>query len=121
MTATATLNLFGPDLAAHRGALLRFARRKVREHRRNGATLIKIMPSGGVGSIGDDPNHMTMTDEEMRAVTETAPSRSAARQDSSPRHTWTIVRSEVATSAVTSVFTSSGSLSALSASSLSTE
>jgi imidazolonepropionase-like amidohydrolase len=48
------------------------ARRKVRQHRRDGATLIKIMPSGGVASIGDDPNHMTMTDEEMRAVTETA-------------------------------------------------
>jgi imidazolonepropionase-like amidohydrolase len=48
------------------------ARRKVRAHRRDGAALIKIMPSGGVGSIGDDPNHMTMTDDEMRAVTETA-------------------------------------------------
>ncbi|MDO6416786.1 amidohydrolase family protein [Sphingomonas sp. BIUV-7] len=48
------------------------ARRKVRQHRRDGATLIKIMPSGGVGSIGDDPNHMTMTDEEMRAIVETA-------------------------------------------------
>ncbi len=48
------------------------AQRKVRAHRRDGAALIKIMPSGGVGSIGDDPNHMTMTDEEMRAVTSTA-------------------------------------------------
>ncbi|RYY38197.1 MAG: amidohydrolase family protein, partial [Sphingomonadales bacterium] len=48
------------------------AQRKVRAHRRDGAALIKIMPSGGVGSIGDDPNHMTMTDAEMRAVTETA-------------------------------------------------
>ena len=48
------------------------AQRKVRAHRRDGAALIKIMPSGGVGSIGDDPNHMTMTDEEMRAVTATA-------------------------------------------------
>lgn len=48
------------------------ARRKVRQHRRDGATLIKIMPSGGVASIGDDPNHMTMTDDEMLAVTETA-------------------------------------------------
>jgi hypothetical protein len=27
----------------------------VRAHRRDGAALIKIMPSGGVGSIGDDP------------------------------------------------------------------
>jgi imidazolonepropionase-like amidohydrolase len=48
------------------------ARMKVREHRRRGATLIKIMPSGGVASIGDDPTHMTMTDEEMKAVIETA-------------------------------------------------
>jgi imidazolonepropionase-like amidohydrolase len=48
------------------------ARIKVREHRRNGATVIKIMPSGGVASIGDDPNHMTMTDEEMKAVVEAA-------------------------------------------------
>ena len=48
------------------------ARRKVREHHRNGATVIKIMPSGGVGSIGDDPHHMVMTDAEMVAVVETA-------------------------------------------------
>src|SRR6185437_4237773 len=44
------------------------AREMVREHRRNGATVIKIMPSGGVASIGDDPNAMTMTDEEMKAA-----------------------------------------------------
>ncbi|PZO90232.1 MAG: amidohydrolase [Sphingomonas sanxanigenens] len=48
------------------------ARIKVREHRRRGADVIKIMPSGGVASIGDDPNHMTMTDEEMKAVIDTA-------------------------------------------------
>lgn len=48
------------------------ARRQVREHKRRGATVIKIMPSGGVGSIGDDPHHMTMTDDEMKAVVETA-------------------------------------------------
>jgi imidazolonepropionase-like amidohydrolase len=48
------------------------ARIKVREHRRNGATVIKIMPSGGVGSIGDDPHHLVMTDAEMIAVVETA-------------------------------------------------
>ncbi len=48
------------------------ARIKVREHRRNGATVIKIMPSGGVGSIGDDPHHLVMTDAEMVAVVETA-------------------------------------------------
>ena len=45
---------------------------KVRQHRRDGADLIKIMPSGGVGSIGDDPNHMTMSDAEMKAVVDTA-------------------------------------------------
>lgn len=48
------------------------ARRKVREHRRRGATVIKIMPSGGVASIGDDPHHMTMTFDEMKTVVETA-------------------------------------------------
>ncbi len=48
------------------------AQRKVRAHRRDGAGLIKIMPSGGVASIGDDPNHQTMTDEEMAAITSTA-------------------------------------------------
>ena len=45
---------------------------KVRQHRRDGATLIKIMPSGGVSSIGDDPNVMAMTDDEMKAVIDTA-------------------------------------------------
>lgn len=48
------------------------ARIKVREHQRRGATVIKIMPSGGVGSIGDDPHHMTMTFEEMKTVIDTA-------------------------------------------------
>ncbi|MBU3079311.1 amidohydrolase family protein [Sphingomonas quercus] len=48
------------------------ARYKVREHRRRGAMLIKIMPSGGVASIGDDPNHMTMTDAEMKSAIDTA-------------------------------------------------
>lgn len=45
---------------------------RVREHQRRGATVIKIMPSGGVASIGDDPHHMTMTDDEMKAVVEAA-------------------------------------------------
>jgi imidazolonepropionase-like amidohydrolase len=48
------------------------ARDQVRLHRRRGATVIKIMPSGGVGSIGDDPNAMTMSDEEMKAAIDTA-------------------------------------------------
>jgi imidazolonepropionase-like amidohydrolase len=47
-------------------------RDQVRLHRRRGATLIKIMPSGGVASIGDDPNAMTMSDEEMTAIISTA-------------------------------------------------
>jgi imidazolonepropionase-like amidohydrolase len=45
---------------------------KVREHKRRGATLIKVMPSGGVASIGDDPNALLMSDEEMKAVVDTA-------------------------------------------------
>jgi imidazolonepropionase-like amidohydrolase len=52
----------GPESAAE----------QVRLHRRRGANLIKIMPSGGVGSIGDDPNVMTMTDAEMKAAIDTA-------------------------------------------------
>lgn len=48
------------------------AAEQVRLHRRRGANLIKLMPSGGVGSIGDDPNVMTMTDAEMKAAIDTA-------------------------------------------------
>jgi imidazolonepropionase-like amidohydrolase len=48
------------------------ARRVVREHRREGVDLIKIMPSGGVLSIGDDPNLQLMTDDEIKAVIEDA-------------------------------------------------
>lgn len=44
----------------------------VREHRRRGAELIKIMPSGGVLSIGDDPKVQTMTNEEIKAAIDTA-------------------------------------------------
>jgi imidazolonepropionase-like amidohydrolase len=39
--------------------------KEVREHRRRGAEIIKIMPSGGVLSIGDDPKVQTMTDAEI--------------------------------------------------------
>lgn len=46
--------------------------RLVRDHKRRGANLIKIMPGGGVGSPGDDPNHQLMTDAEIVAVVETA-------------------------------------------------
>jgi imidazolonepropionase-like amidohydrolase len=48
------------------------ARLKVRQHKRRGATLIKVIPSGGIASTGDDPNLQLMTNEELRAVVETA-------------------------------------------------
>ena len=44
----------------------------VREHKRRGADLIKIMPSGGVLSIGDDPSQQLMTNEEIKATVDTA-------------------------------------------------
>ena len=48
------------------------ARIRVREHRRRGADLIKMMPSGGIASTGDDPRQQLMTDDEMRIAVETA-------------------------------------------------
>jgi imidazolonepropionase-like amidohydrolase len=48
------------------------ARIKVREHKRRGATVIKIMPSGGIASTGDDPRQQLMTDEEMKVAVDTA-------------------------------------------------
>jgi imidazolonepropionase-like amidohydrolase len=48
------------------------ARQRVREHRRRGADLIKLMPSGGIASTGDDPRQQLMTNEEMRVAVETA-------------------------------------------------
>lgn len=45
---------------------------QVREHKRRGAELIKIMPSGGVLSIGDDPKVQTMTNDEIKAAIDTA-------------------------------------------------
>ncbi len=48
------------------------ARRTVRRLWREGADLIKIAPSGGVMSIGDDPSLQLMQDDEMKAVIETA-------------------------------------------------
>jgi imidazolonepropionase-like amidohydrolase len=48
------------------------ARTAVRRLKRLGADQIKIMPSGGVMSIGDDPNHQLMSDDEITAVIETA-------------------------------------------------
>ncbi|HVY89388.1 MAG TPA: amidohydrolase family protein [Hyphomonadaceae bacterium] len=48
------------------------ARKTVRLLRREGADLIKIMPSGGVLSIGDDPAAQLMTNEEIKSVIDTA-------------------------------------------------
>lgn len=48
------------------------ARRIVRELHRKGADLIKIMPSGGVLSIGDDPKRQLMADDEIAEVVKTA-------------------------------------------------
>jgi imidazolonepropionase-like amidohydrolase len=48
------------------------ARIRVREHRGRGADLIKIMPSGGIASTGDDPHQQLMTNEEMKVAVETA-------------------------------------------------
>ena len=48
------------------------ARRAVRKLRAEGVDLIKIMPSGGVMSIGDDPSLQLMADDEITAVISTA-------------------------------------------------
>jgi imidazolonepropionase-like amidohydrolase len=48
------------------------ARRTVRKLRAMGVDLIKIMPSGGVLSIGDNPNEQLMADDEIKAVVDTA-------------------------------------------------
>jgi imidazolonepropionase-like amidohydrolase len=44
----------------------------VRAHHRNGANVIKIYPSGGVTSIGDDPQAMTMSLPEIQAAVDAA-------------------------------------------------
>lgn len=46
--------------------------RAVRWLHQQGADLIKISPSGGVASEGDDPNAQLMSDAEIQAVVETA-------------------------------------------------
>ncbi|HEY1632352.1 MAG TPA: amidohydrolase family protein [Rhizomicrobium sp.] len=48
------------------------ARKEVRKLRREGVNLIKIMPSGGVLSVGDDPTRQLMADDEIAAVVQTA-------------------------------------------------
>jgi imidazolonepropionase-like amidohydrolase len=44
----------------------------VREHKRRGADLIKLVPSGGIASTGDDPRQQLMTNEEMQVAVATA-------------------------------------------------
>ena len=46
--------------------------RAIRLRHRDGADLIKIMPSGGVGSIGDDPKMQLMTNDEIKASIDAA-------------------------------------------------
>jgi imidazolonepropionase-like amidohydrolase len=48
------------------------ARLRVRQHKERGADLIKMMPSGGIASTGDNPRQQLMTNDEMAAVVETA-------------------------------------------------
>ena len=48
------------------------ARRIVREHHQAGDDLIKIMPSGGVGSVGDDPKLTLMSADEIASAIDTA-------------------------------------------------
>lgn len=46
--------------------------RAVRELRKRGADVIKIHSSGGVASVGDDPNLQLLRDDELKAIVETA-------------------------------------------------
>ncbi len=48
------------------------ARQRVREHQGRGATVIKLIPSGGIASTGDDPRRQLMTNEEMKAAVDAA-------------------------------------------------
>jgi imidazolonepropionase-like amidohydrolase len=48
------------------------ARKAVREHKKLGVDLIKIMPSGGVLSVNDDPSLQLMADDEIKSVVDTA-------------------------------------------------
>ena len=47
-------------------------RKAVRLNKLRGADLIKIMPSGGAGSVGDDPKRQLMTNEEIQAAIDMA-------------------------------------------------
>jgi len=44
----------------------------VRDHHKRGADLIKIMPSGGVLSTGDNPHLQLMTNDEIKAAVDAA-------------------------------------------------
>jgi imidazolonepropionase-like amidohydrolase len=46
--------------------------RAVRELRKRGADQIKIHSSGGVASVGDDPNLQLLRDDELKAIIDTA-------------------------------------------------
>ena len=48
------------------------AQKAVRLLHREGVDLIKIMPSGGVTTVGDDPAQQVMSNEEIKAVVDTA-------------------------------------------------
>ncbi len=48
------------------------ARLRVRQHKERGADLIKMMPSGGIASTGDNPHLQLMTNEEMATAVATA-------------------------------------------------
>ena len=48
------------------------ARFRVREHKRRGASVIKLMPSGGIASTGDDPHAQLMTEDEVKSAVDTA-------------------------------------------------
>ena len=48
------------------------ARKAVRINKLAGADIIKIHPSGGSGSVGDDPTRQLMTNDEIKAVVDTA-------------------------------------------------
>lgn len=59
---------YGAGLADGPDAVMALARK---EHKM-GATVIKILPSGGVVSTGDDPKAKLMTDAEIKAAVDTA-------------------------------------------------
>lgn len=46
--------------------------KRVRSRHKMGADLIKIVPSGGLATVGDDPEAQLMTDAEIKAAVDTA-------------------------------------------------